>query len=219
MDWQDEHIRLFMTHISAHRRFVDEVATALADFGVHGFVAHRSIATSRPWEAEIREALRTCDALAAFLHEGYRESDWTDQEVGFCFQRQVPLIPLKFDFNPYGFLRNYQAHDCKSLEPRQVARAVFEALLDDPGIGARVVDGSIEALAQARNFNEANRRATALEAFPASSWTPDRLQKFRDAFANDQVAGGFTARKVARRIFARRPLSRPWVRELGLENP
>jgi hypothetical protein len=52
-------------------------------------------------------ALRSCHAAAVFLHEGFRDSVWTDQEVGYCLDRRLPILPIKYDADPHGFLARY----------------------------------------------------------------------------------------------------------------
>lgn len=51
------------------------------------FVAHAAINPTEEWQQVIEYALRSCDACAALLAPGFKESDWTDQEVGFCMAR------------------------------------------------------------------------------------------------------------------------------------
>ena len=49
------------------------------------------------------------DAFAALMTEGFHDSDWTDQEVGFALARGVPVIAVKLGRDPYGFLGKFQA--------------------------------------------------------------------------------------------------------------
>ena len=130
MDWRDGYQKLFMSHIATHKALVGEVAEELIDRGIHGFVAHNDISPSRSWEGEIKEALQTCDAMAAFLHEGFKESHWTDQEVGFCLARDVKIIPLRFDLDPYGFMGRYQAAPSRGKTAREIGDLVHDALDD-----------------------------------------------------------------------------------------
>ena len=130
MDWRDGYVKLFMSHIAEHKALVGEVAEELIDHGIHGFVAHNDISPSRSWEDEIKEALQTCDAMAAFLHKGFKESPWTDQEVGFCLARDVKIIPLRFDLNPYGFMGRYQAAPSQGKTAREIGDLVHDALDD-----------------------------------------------------------------------------------------
>jgi hypothetical protein len=44
--WRPGRVRVFVTHLAMHRAFTAEVASALASWGVHGFVAHDTIEVS-----------------------------------------------------------------------------------------------------------------------------------------------------------------------------
>jgi hypothetical protein len=49
------------------------------------------------------------DGFAALLTEGFHESAWTDQEVGFAFARGVQLVAVRLEVDPYGFIGKFQA--------------------------------------------------------------------------------------------------------------
>jgi hypothetical protein len=100
--WRDGGLRLFMSHLAIHQAEVGKIADRLALYGVDGFMAHTSIEPSAEWQDVIESALRSCDAMAVFLQSGFHESDWCDQEVGFVMARRVPVLPLRYDLNPYG---------------------------------------------------------------------------------------------------------------------
>ena len=53
------------------------------------------------------------DCLGALLTDELHNSKWTDQEVGFAFGRNVPIVPVKLKEYPYGFMGKYQALSCK----------------------------------------------------------------------------------------------------------
>ena len=52
------------------------------------------------------------DAFVALMTEGFHESVWTDQEVGVAFGRGVPIISVKLEKDPYGFIGKFQALSC-----------------------------------------------------------------------------------------------------------
>ena len=97
--------------------------------------------------------------MAAFLHEGFKESHWTDQEVGFCLARDVKIIPLRFDLNPYGFMSRYQAAPSRGKTAREIGDLVLDALLDDSRTQRKAEDGIISSLKDSQQFKETNKRA------------------------------------------------------------
>ncbi|MGA3309432.1 MAG: hypothetical protein ABSD08_12570 [Xanthobacteraceae bacterium] len=49
------------------------------------------------------------NAFAALMTKDFHDSLWTDQEVGFALARGVPVIAVKLERDPYGFLGKFQA--------------------------------------------------------------------------------------------------------------
>ena len=52
------------------------------------------------------------DAFVALLTEGFHDSLWTDQEVGFALSRGVPILAVRLGKDPYGFIGKFQALSC-----------------------------------------------------------------------------------------------------------
>ena len=205
MDWRDGYVKLFMSHIAEHKALVGEVAEELIDRGIHGFVAHNDISPSRSWEGEIKEALQTCDAMAAFLHEGFKESHWTDQEVGFCLARDVKIIPLRFDLIPYGFMGRYQAAPSRGKTAREIGDLVHDALLDDSRTQRKAEDGIISSLKDSQQFKEANKRAGYLDRIEDFN-VGYRLEALQEALQNAEVQGGWAAKPKITQILDKFPI-------------
>jgi hypothetical protein len=62
--WTPGTIRLFISHLAAHKSLATEISVGLRALGVQGFVAHEAIEPSREWQAEIENALRSALAQA-----------------------------------------------------------------------------------------------------------------------------------------------------------
>ena len=93
--WKPEEPRLFISHISKHKKEATELRTALLRFGINGFVAHEDIEPTKEWQTEIEVALLTMDALLAYLTPGFNESKWTDQEIGVAVGRKIHVVPVR----------------------------------------------------------------------------------------------------------------------------
>ncbi len=108
--WGDaEFLRLFITHKADDKALAADIKTACLDLGITCFVAHEDIEPTAEWVLEIERALRSMDALLALLTPDFHDSDWTDQELGVAIGRGVPVIAIKLDQDPYGFIGRYQA--------------------------------------------------------------------------------------------------------------
>jgi len=75
--------------------------------GVSCFVAHEDIHPGHEWQDEIENALASMDGFAALLTEGFHDSAWTDQEVGYALARGVPMIAVRLGRDPYGFIGKF----------------------------------------------------------------------------------------------------------------
>lgn len=208
--WTGDSFRLFLTHLASEREFVGGVQQVLRWEGIDSFVAHADIEPSAEWVRTIDSALRTCDALAAFLHQGFKASDWCDQEIGVVYGRRKPLIPIAFDEMPYGFLGQYQALLCRGETPHVVARKILGILLKRPDTRDDVIDAQLSAFVAAHSFDHANGISDRLSAeMEAGDWTPTRLANLEDALQNSQVSNGFRAAPWARRILRRHRPAEP----------
>lgn len=107
--WGTEGFRLFLSHKTEVKRQVATLKEGLKRFGVSAFVAHEDIHPTRTWQDEIENALHSMDGFVAIMTDGFHDSLWTDQEVGFALARGVPVIALRVDKDPYGFLGKFQA--------------------------------------------------------------------------------------------------------------
>lgn len=184
--WRPGELRLFMSHLAVHQAYVSRVADYLEDWGVSAFVAHVSIEASEEWQAVIETALLTSDAVAVFLHNGFKESNWCDQEVGFAMARRVPVLPLNIELNPYGFMGKLQAERCVGLKPRQVGDKIVHWLVRTPSAQAAMAEGLVKSLEGAPSYDHARAVYGMLTEIP--SYTPAQLQRLDAACrSNGQV--------------------------------
>lgn len=201
MEWHDRYLKLFLSHLAAHKDLATAVSIELQDFGIDAFVAHEDIDPTRQWQDEIEEALQTCDAAAVFLHTDFNRSAWTDQEVGYCLARGVLLIPLRFDINPYGFLGRYQAAACTTLNPAQIADTISRISLSDTRTKQKAEDGLIAALADSPRYVIANERAKRMQTI--EDWSSTYRQEWlTEAAENPQVQRGYNSQPIVEELLA-----------------
>lgn len=115
-----------------------EVDRLLRAMGLNPFIAHRDIPASKQWREEIRANLDYCRIFVAVLTEGFRTSEWCNQEVGIALSRSgVIVIPISVAIRSYGFLSDFQEFRWDSREGPRVARGNAKKLaqvLADGGI-------------------------------------------------------------------------------------
>ena len=145
---------LFASHLSTERRFVGEVESGLAAFGITLFVAHDSIPIDADWQPEIAEALRQCDAGAVFVHEGLHDSYYCMQEVGWLLGRDVPIARLLFDDSPKGLLGSKQGINAHAMKPAEVAVALLDYVATKPELAPQLATSLVHAMKDSPSFHD-----------------------------------------------------------------
>jgi hypothetical protein len=186
--WGQGQLKLFMSHIARKQEFVGEVGAYLNFYGVSCFIAHVSIEPSEEWRDVIEAALRSCDAMAVFLHQGFHESGWCDQEVGFALARRVPVLPIALEIMPYGFMEKLQAARCEPSDPPwKVAQKLLQWLSRTPSAQTAMAEGLVTAFERSKSYDNTRRVFNMLQNIPAL--TPSQLQRMETATKdNDQVS-------------------------------
>lgn len=188
--WPPDGFRLFLSHVSGEKEYCSTLKAELAEYGIAAFLAHEDIKATREWIEEIERALSTCHALAAALHSGFKESNWTDQEVGFCHGRRSLIVPIRLDLDPYGFISRYQAVNGRAKTPRQIADELFRILVKHPKTSARMSAALVRHFEESVSFAAAKRNVEMLRDIDA--WTPDLLRRLEGAETNNsQVRGSW----------------------------
>jgi hypothetical protein len=103
---------VFLSHKSEVKKETAELKDSLRVFGISCFVAHDDIHPTKEWQDEIENALGSMDGFVALMTEGFHDSLWTDQEVGFAVARGVPIVAARLGKDPYGFIGKFQALSC-----------------------------------------------------------------------------------------------------------
>ena len=185
--WRHGMLKVFITHLAAHRKCVAELQEALWDYGMSGFVAHSDIEPTQEWQTEIETALATCVALVALLHPDFHLSSWTDQEIGFAMGRSVPVFSVRFGQDPYGFIGRFQGFDGKGKPAAALARELFEAYRKNKQTQALMAGALVKLLEESNNFASAKERVGYLEEL--ATWAPSMSARLKGALkSNSQVA-------------------------------
>ena len=101
---------IFLSHRAIHRTKVSKIKGQLEKEEISCFVAHDDIIPGSLWQDEIVKALSTMDIFIGFVTGEFHEGSWTDQEIGYAYNRDVPRIFVKLKReNPQGFVSTEQA--------------------------------------------------------------------------------------------------------------
>lgn len=129
--WRNGYFRMFISHITSRKKQASNLKNALEEYGITSFVAHEDINPTKEWQKEIQRALNSMDCMSAMLYDGFHQSNWCDQEVGIALGRNVTVLPLLPDGDPYGFLGEYQGIKIKGMYPEALAKKIFNILCDN----------------------------------------------------------------------------------------
>ena len=72
------------------------------------------------------------DAFLAIHTPGFKDSFWTQQEIGFAVGRGVKIISFKMGEDPTGFISKHQALPRRGRTAEEIVHEVDAILADDP---------------------------------------------------------------------------------------
>lgn len=190
--WRDGYLRLFISHLAAHRKFASDLQTALQRYAISSFVAHNDIEPTREWIDEIEAAMASCDAALALMHPEFHYSPWVDQELGFVMGRGVPMLTARLGQDPYGFLGRFQALKCVREDYNVLADEIFGVLVTHKSTKARMSGALVTRLESSEDFAAAKANVGVLER--VTYWDAALTARCRQAVAtNNQVGDSFVA--------------------------
>jgi hypothetical protein len=199
-NWKSGYARVFLSHSAKHKELVGEVSDELAVLGIHGFVAHDTMAYSKPWQDQIEAALKSMQAFVAIVHPEFNDSAFCHQEVGWALGRRVPHYVVRMGIDPKGLLGRDQWPSGAGRSARDIAHLIYQWAANLPDMGNSITDGLFSALSDAGNYYDAEaaaKRIVALGDLAAADWA-----RLNEAYwSNNQVYGGVLPTKQLRPFY------------------
>lgn len=188
--WEKKCFKLFLSHVSVFKKETTELKEALLYYGISSFVAHDDIEPTKEWQREIELALNTMDGLVAILTSTFHESKWTDQEVGIAMGRGVPIIPVRFGLNPYGFIGKYQGLQGKGKSMYDIARTIVQLLLSNNKSEQKMLSALVYSFIKSNSFYESKQK---IELIEKAKYIPGVLVSLleKSSKENSQVKGSW----------------------------
>lgn len=184
--WGDGSPRVFLSHRAAFKIEAKALKTELQHYGAAAFVAHEDIEPSKAWQREIERALDTMHVLVALLSAGFTESAWANQEVGVAFGRGVPMVAVRVDEDPPGFIGSIQAVPGHGRPAAEWAEGIVSILSGDERLTRQMQAGLVRRWENASSFSEAIDVMVRLDAQKAMP--QDLVERIEAAYArNDQL--------------------------------
>lgn len=104
------------------------------------------------------------DALVAVLMDGFRDSNWCDQEVGFAVGRDVLIIPIRKGLDPYGFIGRYQGIQGMNKTVGNVADSIFNTIVKSIKTRSKMLLALCNAIGQSTGIDEALEKLDILNS-------------------------------------------------------
>ncbi|KKK94756.1 hypothetical protein LCGC14_2679680, partial [marine sediment metagenome] len=206
--WSDGRFRLFLSHVSKHKVAVSSLKEALCLRGVDAFVAHEDIEPSLDWQREIELGLRSMHALAAIITPDFRESRWTDQEVGWALGRGILVVPVRLGADPHGLAGRFQAVSGSLQQPEALAEDVVKALLANQQTHGEMQRALIDTFAKASSCDMAKVLCRLLESITDIA-DEERDVLWRACSENAQVVDAIGVADAIYAVFGTPPATKP----------
>jgi len=130
--WGDNKIKAFISHLSKDKIKASLLSSELIKLNIAPFVAHEDIEPNSEWLEKIEQALMSMDILIVLVSDGFKESNWTCQEVGFALGRGIPVISIKIGMDPFGFFGKKQAIPGTGRIAKDICNDIIEILRKMP---------------------------------------------------------------------------------------
>lgn len=161
--WEEGKLRVFISHLSAEKKQASAIKDYLSGFGLTGFVAHSDIQPTAEWQAEIENALATCELLVALIHPKFIESQWCDQEIGYALGRGIPVFTVRCGADPYGFVSRFQAFNGNDKTVPEISNELFQAALVHKKLSSRMASVLVDMFVNSGSYAVAKSRIGYLE--------------------------------------------------------
>ncbi len=173
------------------------------EFGVNVFLAHHDIQPTKIWIKEIIKGLKKANVLIALLTNNFENSNWTDQEVGFALCKEILIIPVKINIDPYGFQSQYQAYKLKTNNIYGSCIDIAKIIVEEPNLKVKLLDSLIKVFGKSDSFNRTENIIEVLWKFNDSYSKKQKNNIIQLAESNSQIYSCYKAKKKLK-IFIRK---------------
>lgn len=160
--WGKNSLRIFISYLSKDASKTANLKEKLKQYYVSSFVAHDTIDPSREWQKEIEMALQTMHVMVPLLTDKFNESKWTDHEVGIAMGLGVPIFPVKFKYDPYGFIGKYHALKGEGKSSDQLALDLMGNFLKNDRLNDLAIKAYLDSLRHVKRYDQGNKLSKIL---------------------------------------------------------
>ena len=190
---------IFLSYSTKDEDAAKIVKTELKNRGIDCFFAPDYLRTGNFLD-ELKEKLKSSDAIIALLSQNFRESDYTNHELGFALGLEKHRILICLDDTlPYGLLKDEHGICCSESSVITTIQDIEEAVFKITKYEKEHIDDCIESLCASGNWYDAARRAEKIQ--DVAQFTKDQINKIANTIiCNDQVRTSWDARPILNEI-------------------
>lgn len=158
-------IRVFVSHSSDDIEMAMDMKEAMMYLRIKPFLAHSDIEVGESWRDAIRNEITKCDILVPLVTPKFRESEYTEQEIGAAWVLKKPILPVLADGEkPTGFITEKQGVKYDKEFSGNTACSILKFALSEIHCKERVAAMLVERLVASPSWREANCLISCLES-------------------------------------------------------
>lgn len=193
-------IKVFLSYSAIDKKLAGKIKRRLEDYGLEVFLAHEDIAPSAEWQKTILQNLENCNVFIPVFTKNFKDSDWTDQEIGIVLAKKKFIIPLSVDIIPYGFLNKLQSLKLSSKPIYLSCEEIIKILKDNSKFERPLLNSVIKTFLNSENFEEAKNKSRILLKFDEAFTAKQVNEIIRGSTQNNQIYGSFGAQCALREL-------------------
>ena len=196
-------LKVFISHRDKDKKIATKISSQLKELGISSFVAHEDIKPTKEWQKEILKALQSMDLLLAYIGKEFFNSVYTNQEIGFALGSNIPIVSLKEDSPPEGFISILQAQRYDSTTFTSDFISLLLENLSNLTVKTKLIDSIIDTFANAPSFAKAGDRFKLFNQ--VKKINEQQEQKLVHAFnSNTQISSSFHLNGKYSNVFIRK---------------
>lgn len=193
-------LRIFFSYSTKDKQIVGELKQHLELLGFEVFLAHEDIEPCIEWQEDIIKNLLRSDVFIPLFTNDFKESGWTDQEIGIAIAGDKFIIPLQTNVAPYGFIGKIQSLKINEDNLEETTHEIVKLIKTKSKFKEDIKSFVINSLASSTSWVKAKARARQLVDF--ESFSPEEINRIHKAIVeNSEVYESFGARDVLPNFF------------------
>lgn len=183
--------KAFISYSAKEKKLAGAFSDKLKEMGFDVFLAHEDIQPSKEWVNEILDNLNKSDIFLPIITKNFKLSNWTDQECGIAYVKNIKVIPVRVQLEPYGFIGKYQSLTLKDINLSGVRKAcnqIFEILENDEIFSKKLKGLYIGKFIHSNSYDQTRKNLGKIMLM--SDLTNEEVYQILEAsVTNDQIYG------------------------------